>query len=187
MTSILICDNKPASRGGLTAQLKELGFTDLFACGDGKSAVELAFGRFPDLVLINSEGQENGGTGIAAEISKKLKIPILLLTDGYDAVTAKRASACGVAAILTKPLRKQDLLPAIEMAICHVEEVEALKEKIEDLEESIEDRKIIARAKGLLMEREQLSETAAHQKMQKIAMNSRKSLRHVAVGILKGG
>jgi AmiR/NasT family two-component response regulator len=110
---------------------------------------------------------------------------MVLLTNAHDAATVKRASESGIAAFLTKPLRKQDLLPAIEIALHHVEQVEELKEKIEDLRETIENRKIIEKAKGVMMEKERLSEAEAYRAMQKIAMDRRKSLRQVADAILK--
>jgi response regulator NasT len=110
----------------------------------------------------------------------------VLLTNAYDAATVKRASESGIAAFLTKPLRKQDLLPAIEIALHHVEEVEDLKERIEDLRETIENRKIIEKAKGMLMEKNGIPEADAYRAMQKMAMDKRKNLRQVADGILKG-
>lgn len=187
MKNVLICDDEPIIRMNLKAMLLELGFDEVLECGDGKRAVELALGSFPDLVILDVSMPGMDGITAAAEIQKKLKIPILLLTNCYDAETVKRASACGVAAFLTKPLRKQDLLPAIEIALSHVSEVEELKEKIEDLKETIENRKIIEKAKGALMHRDRLSETEAYRIMQKLAMDKRKTLRQVADGILKEG
>ena len=129
---------------------------------------------------------EMDGITAAKEIKKKLKIPILLLTNCFDAQTAKRAAESGIAAFLTKPLREQDLIPAIEIALAHTEQVEELKEKIEDLKETIENRKVIEKAKGMLMEKQRMGEADAYRTMQKIAMDKRKSLRQVADGILKG-
>ncbi len=185
MKNVLICDDEAIIRMNLKAMLLELGFEEVLECGDGKRAVELALGSFPDLVILDVTMPGMDGITAASEIQKKLKIPILLLTNCYDSETVKRASACGVAAFLTKPLRKQDLLPAIEIALSHVSEVEELKEKIEDLKETIENRKIIEKAKGTLMQRDHLSETEAYRVMQKLAMDKRKTLRQVADGILK--
>lgn len=111
----------------------------------------------------------------------------MLLTSACDSATVKRASASGIAAFLTKPLRQQDLLPAIEIALQHVEEVESLKEKIDDLRELIANRKIIEKAKGILMEKNRVSEGEAYRIMQKTAMDKRKTLLQVADGILKEG
>ena len=96
----------------------------------------------------------------------------------------KRASETGVAAFLTKPLREQDLWPAIELAFAHADEIEHLKEQVEDLKETIESRKIIEKAKGILMRTQGLSEPEAFRRMQKLAMDKRKSMRQIADAIL---
>lgn len=186
MKTILICDDEPVVRMNLKSMLVELGFDEVLECGDGKCAVEMALGSFPDMAVLDVAMPKMDGITAAMEIRKKLKIPIILLTSCYDAQTVKRAAESGIAAFLTKPLREQDLLPAIEMALAHAEEVEGLKEKIEDLKETIENRKVIEKAKGLLMERDRLGEAEAYRVMQKLAMDKRKSLRQVADGILKG-
>jgi response regulator NasT len=187
MTNILICDDEPVIRMNLKAMLAELGFDSVLECSDGKSAVDTALASYPDLAILDVTMPGMDGITAATEIRKKLKIPILLLTNAYDAATVKRASESGIAAFLTKPLRKQDLLPGIEIALHHVEQIEELKEKIEDLRETIENRKIIEKAKGMLMEKNHLPEAEAYRAMQKIAMDTRKNLRQVADGILKTG
>jgi len=186
MKTVLLCDDEPLVRMSLKAMLMELGFDEVLECGDGKSAVEMAMASFPDMAVLDVAMPEMDGITAAKEIKKKLKIPIMLLTNCYDAQTVKRAAESGVAAFLTKPLREQDLIPAIEIALAHTEQVEDLKEKIEDLKETIENRKVIEKAKGMLMEKQRMSEADAYRAMQKMAMDKRKSLRQVADGILKG-
>lgn len=183
--TILICDDEPVVRMDLKAMLIQFGFDEVLECGDGKNAVETALATFPDMVVLDVVMPGMDGISAAAEIRKKLKVPIMLLTNCCDAQTVKRAAECGVAAFLTKPLREQDLLPAIELALAHTEEVEELKERIEDLKETIENRKVIEKAKGLLMERDRISEADAYRVMQKMAMDRRKSLKQVADGVLK--
>ena len=183
--SILICDDEPLIRMNLKSMLTDLGFDEILECGDGAKAVELALVSFPDLAILDVAMPGMDGISAAIEIKKKLKIPIMLLTSACDSATVKRASASGIAAFLTKPLRQQDLLPAIEIALQHVEEVEELKEKIYDLRELIENRKIIEKAKGVLMEKNHVSEGDAYRLMQKEAMDKRRSLLQIAVGILK--
>jgi two-component system, response regulator PdtaR len=185
--SILICDDEPLIRMNLKSMLVDLGFDEILECGDGTRAVEMALASFPDMAILDVAMPGMDGISAAIEIRKKLKIPIMLLTSACDSATVKRASASGIAAFLTKPLRQQDLLPAIEIALQHVEEVESLKEKIDDLREFIENRKIIEKAKGLLMEKNRVSEGEAYRIMQKSAMDKRKTLLQVANGILKEG
>lgn len=187
MKTILICDDEPVIRMNLKAMLVDLGFEEILECGDGKSAVEMALASFPDMVILDVAMPKMDGITAAGEIRKKLKIPIMLLTNCYDVQSIKRAAESGIAAFLTKPLREQDLLPAIELALAHAYQVEELKEKIDDLKETIENRKIIEKAKGLLMNRGRLSESDAYREMQKMAMDKRKTLRQVADGILKAG
>ncbi|MEI7815634.1 MAG: response regulator [Desulfuromonadales bacterium] len=184
--SILICDDEPLIRMSLKSMLSDLGFDEILECGDGEKAVELALASFPDMAILDVSMPGMDGITAAVEIRKKLKIPIMLLTSACDSATVKRASASGIAAFLTKPLRQQDLLPAIEIALQHVEEIENLKEKIDDLRELIENRKIIEKAKGVLMEKNCVSEAEAYRIMQKTAMDKRKSLLQVANIILKG-
>ena len=184
--TILICDDEPVIRMNLKAMLLDVGFDEVLECGDGRRAVEMALGSFPDMAILDVAMPEKDGITAAAEIRKKLKIPILLLTNAYDSLTAKRAAECGIAAFLTKPLRQQDLIPAIEIALAHTDEIEELKEKVEDLKETIENRKVIEKAKGMLMERDRLSEAEAYRTMQKLAMDKRTSLRRIADRLLKG-
>ncbi|MEI6305525.1 MAG: ANTAR domain-containing protein, partial [Deltaproteobacteria bacterium] len=125
------------------------------------------------------------GISAAFMIRGKLKIPIVLLTDACDKMTVKRALESGVAAFLTKPVRQQDLLLAIEVGLKHSEEVANLQVKIDDLRKTIEDRKIIEKAKGFLMEQNLFSESEAYRSMQKMAMDKRKTLRQVADLILR--
>lgn len=185
--TILICDDDPVIRMNLKTMLLELGFDEVLECGDGKNAVDMALGRFPDMVVMDVSMPGMDGITAAAEIRKKLKVPIMLLTSACDGATVKKALANGIATFLTKPLRQQDLLPAIEIALQHVEEVEYLKEKIEDLLEVIENRKIIEKAKGVLMVKNRVPEAEAYRIMQKSAMDKRKTLRQVADIILKEG
>lgn len=183
--SILICDDEQIVRASLKGMLTELGTYNILECGDSKSAVETALASFPDMVFIDVSMPKMDGISTAAEIRKKLKIPILLLSNASDMETVKRATECGIAAFLSKPIRKQDLLPAIEIAMHHSEEIYDLKEKIEDLRELIENRKIIEKAKGILMEKNRISEGDAYRLMQKEAMDKRKTLLQIASGILK--
>lgn len=184
MRTVLICDDEPIIRMSLKKRLEELGFDEIMECGDGEAAVKTALARMPDMVMLDVAMPKLDGISAAREIRKKLKIPILLLTACYDQETVRKAKEAGVAALLTKPFRDQDLWPAIELAFAHASEVEELKEEVEDLKESIETRKVIERAKGVLMQRQALTEPEAFRKMQKLAMDKRKSMRQIAEAIL---
>jgi response regulator NasT len=184
LRTVLVCDDESIIRMSLRNRLKELGFDEILECSDGESAVTMAFARVPDICILDIAMPKKDGVTATREIRKRLKIPIIFLTAAYDAETLRKAKEAGVAAILTKPLREQDLWPAIELAFAHAEEVEQLKEQVEDLKETIENRKVIEKAKGILMQKHGLSEPEAFRKMQKLAMDKRKSMRQVAEAIL---
>ena len=184
MKTILICDDEPLIRLSLKNKLKDLGFDEVMECGDGEAALKMALDRLPDMALLDVSMPKMDGITAAAEIRKKLKIPVILATACYDPDTVKRANEVGVAAFLTKPFRDQDLWPAIELAFAHADEIEQLKEQVEDLKEIIENRKAIEKAKGILMRNQGLSEPEAFRKMQKLAMDKRKSMRQIAEAIL---
>jgi two-component system, response regulator PdtaR len=184
LRTILICDDEPVIRLSLKNRLKDLGFDEIMECGDGEAAVRMALDRLPDIAILDVSMPKMDGITAAQEIRKKLKIPIILATACYDAETVKRANKVGIAAFLAKPVRDQDLWPAIELAFAHADEIENLKEQVEDLKETIESRKIIEKAKGALMRAQGLSEPEAFRKMQKLAMDKRKSMRQIAEAIL---
>lgn len=184
MKSILICDDEPIIRMGLKQLLVGLGFTDIFEGADGEAAVALALEKVPDIAILDISMPKKDGITAATEIRRRLKIPIIFLTACQDAEVMSRGIKAGVAAILSKPVRGEELWPAIELAFAHNEEIERLKEEVDDLKETLETRKMIERAKGLLMKNHGLSEPEAFRKMQKLAMDKRKSLRQIAEAIL---
>lgn len=185
MRSVLICDHDPGVMIDLKGVLLGLGFEKILECVDGRNAVDKALAALPDVALLDVAMPGMDGFTAAAAIRKKLKIPVILLSSFLDIRNIKRATEIGVAAFLTKPLRGQDVLPAIELAMAHSSEVEELKEKIDDLTEMIENRKVIEKAKGMLMIKNRLNEPEAYRAMQKMAMDKRKSLRQVADLILR--
>lgn len=184
MNSILICDDEPIIRRSLKSLLEEHGFQEIIEGSDGEEAVSLAFSRFPDIAVLDISMPRKDGISAAAEIRKRLKIPIIFLTACHDPHVVQRAVKAGIAAFLTKPVRPQELWPAIELAFAHNEEIERLKEQVDDLKESLEARKTIEKAKGMLMKNHSLGEAEAFRRMQKLAMDKRKSLRQIAEAIL---
>jgi len=184
LKKVLVCDDEPIIRMSLKNKLGELGFAEILECSDGEQAVQLALSKLPDLAILDVAMPKKDGITAASEIRQRLKIPIILLTACHDPDTVARARQSGVAGFLTKPLREQDLLPAIELAFAHDEAVEDLKEQVEDLKETLETRKVIERAKGLLMQKQGLTEPEAFRRMQKLAMDKRKSMRQIAEAIL---
>lgn len=184
MKNILICNDEPGVRASLKGKLKTLGFDEIIECADGETAVRRTLDRVPDIVILDVAMPKKDGIAAAAEIRQKLKIPVIMVAAVADGDMMERAKRTGVASFLMKPLRDQDIWPAIELAFAHNDEVEQLKEQVEDLKETLETRKAIEKAKGVLMASQRLSEPEAFRKMQKLAMDKRKSLRQIAEAIL---
>jgi AmiR/NasT family two-component response regulator len=182
--SVLIYDDEPVIRAGIKNKLKELGFDLIFECRDGETAVSTACETLPDIAILDAASPRKDGLSAAREIRQKLKIPVILLTSVCDPDTLNRAKKIGITTIMTKPFRGQDLLPAIEMAFAHAEEVELLKENVEELKKSIESQEIIGKAKEFLQRSKGLSEPVAFRKIQKLAMDKQKSMRQIAEAIL---
>jgi two-component system, response regulator PdtaR len=184
LRTVLICDDEPVIRMSLKNMLMEVGFDEIMECGDGEAAVATALSRLPDIAILDIAMPKMDGITATREIRNKLKIPIIFLTAAFDPETVQKAKQAGVTTFLTKPLRKQDLWPAIELAFAHAYEMESLKEKVEELKETIETRKLVEKAKGVLMQSQGLSEPEAFRRMQKLAMDKRKSMRQIADAIL---
>jgi two-component system, response regulator PdtaR len=181
--SVLIYDDEPIIRASILDKLKELGFDTLFECCDAKSAVSMAFENIPDIAILDAELPQKGGVSAACVIRQKLKIPVILLMSQCDPDTLNQAKTNGITTILSKPFRGQDLLPAIEMATAHTNEVERLKADLEDLNKAIQNMQIIDKAKKVLMRAKGLSESEAFRSIQKLAMDKQKSMRQIADAI----
>jgi response regulator NasT len=120
----------------------------------------------------------------AAERISQLKIPVVLLTAFSQPELVTRATEAGAMAYLTKPFKPGDLLPAIQIAIVRNEELAALEQEISDLSERLETRKLMDRAKGLLMSKMKLSEPDAFRWIQKASMDRRLSMSQVAKAVI---
>lgn len=184
MKSVLICDDEKLIRKNVRAMLSDLGFEEIYECEDGVAAVDTAFETIPDIIVMDVSMPRKDGITAAIEIRKRLKVPIIFLTACHDPDVVKRAVKAGIAAFLTKPVRTEELWPAIELAFAHNDMIENLKEQVEDLKETLESRKVIEKAKGILMKNHGLSEPEAFRKMQKLAMDKRKALKQIAEAIL---
>jgi response regulator NasT len=163
--------------------LSEAGFEVVAEASDGEEAVELASKLNPDVVVMDIKMPKVDGISAAERISQ-LKIPVVLLTAFSQPELVTRATEAGAMAYLTKPFKPGDLLPAIQIAIVRNEELAALEQEISDLSERLETRKLMDRAKGLLMSRMKLSEPDAFRWIQKASMDRRLSMSQVAKAVI---
>jgi AmiR/NasT family two-component response regulator len=179
----LVVDDKAENRRQVAEALVRYGFSDIIEAENGQQAVELAVAHKPLLIVMDVGMPVMDGLTAAEIISKKAPAPIVLLTGKTDAQTVERARLAGVMNYVVKPFREEQFFPAVDLAIHHFVCESSLREEVDKLKETLEARKVIEKAKGLLM-KNGLSEEEAYRRIQKLAMNNRKSLREVAEAIL---
>jgi len=187
MRRVLVIDDHDPSRRHLINILLERGYEIVGEGSSGKLALALARTATPDVMLMAVGLADLDGIQAASEILANCRLPIVLITSHYDASTVERATKAGVMALLLKPVRAEAVSPAIELAISRFKDFHALQQENETLKENLESRKLIERAKGLLMEQRNISEEQAYSLMKKASMNMRKPMADVAQAILLAG
>jgi two-component system, response regulator PdtaR len=183
-TRIIIADDEAIQRMDLRDVLTKQGYLVIGEAGDGQSAVNLARELRPDLVIMDIRMPDMDGITAAETLTQEKIAPVLLLTAFGDQQLVERAKEAGVVNYVVKPLRESEVTPAIEVTLARYSEFRALEEETRTLTEKLETRKVVERAKGLLMEKQGLTEQEAFRKIQKASMNNRKSMREVAEAIL---
>ena len=181
---VLIADDEALIRMGLRAMLTEAGYQVVGEAGDGRRALDLIRKLDPDLVFLDIKMPEPDGLAVAQEVLATGPRPIVILTAYGDRDYVDRAKQFGVMAYLVKPIKEADLVPTIELALNHFRTMGALSGEIKDLEETLEIRKLVERAKGVLMQREGLSEAEAFRQIQKTSRDERRPMKAVAQEIL---
>ena len=181
---ILIAEDETIIRLDLRELLERAGFEVCAEARDGLEAVELARSTQPDLAVLDVKMPRLDGIEAARRILDERAIPVVMLTAYGQQELVSRAVEAGVFGYLVKPFRESDLLPAIETARARHEELAALREEAESLAEALAARKAIERAKGLLMERDGLSEQEAFARLRRASQISGKPLRVVAEALI---
>ena len=181
---IVIADNESIIRMDLKELLEEAGHEVIGQAVDGLRAVELARKYRPDLVIMDIKMPEMDGITAATIISDEKLAPVLLLTAFSQKEIVDKAKESGVLGYLVKPVKEANLFPAMEIAISRFREFMELERELEDVKNSLETRKVLDRAKGILMEAHGLTETEAYRRIQQYSMSKRKSIREVAEAIV---
>ncbi len=184
---VLIAEDEALIRLDLREMLQEEGFDVVGEAADGEQAIELAVELNPDLVICDIKMPKMDGIAAAAQIAEKRIAPVVILTAFSQRDLIERARDAGAMAYLVKPFQKRDLLPAIEMATSRFAEIRALESEVSNLRERLEARKLIERAKGVLMTEHRMTEPEAFRWIQRAAMDNRTSMRAVAELVLSGG
>lgn len=184
LTRILIADDESLIRMNLRDMLAQQGYEVVAEASTGRQAIELARKIHPDLILLDIKMPDIDGLEAARQITTDAVAPVVLLTAYSDDELIESAKKVGVSGYLVKPIRETELSPVIEIALARYADIQHLRRQVTDLEEALETRKLIERAKGVLMETHGLSESEAFHRMRRTSMDNRKSMKEVAEAIL---
>jgi AmiR/NasT family two-component response regulator len=185
-TRVLIAEDEAIIRLDLKETLEEEGYQVVAETGRGDEAVELARQHRPDLAILDIKMPGLDGLDAARAITDERLCGVLILTAFSQRDFIEQARDAGALAYLVKPFQKSDLVPAIELAIGRFQELTALSSEVKGLEEQLATRKVVDRAKGILMDRHGLSEGDAFSFIQKRAMSERTKMRAVADRVISG-
>ena len=185
-TRIVIAEDEAIIRLDLRETLEEEGYEVVADTGRGDTAIELVRQHQPDVAIFDIKMPGMDGLDAARVVSAEKICPVVMLTAFSQREVIEQARDAGALAYLVKPFQKTDLVPAIELAIGRFLEMKTLSGERDALDEQLELRKLLDRAKGLLIDQHSLSEQAAFDFIQKMAMSKRMRMRDVAAAVLSG-
>jgi AmiR/NasT family two-component response regulator len=183
---VVIAEDEAIIRLDLKETLEEEGYEVVGETGRGDEAVELVRRLRPDLAILDIKMPGMDGLEVARIVNDERICGVLILTAFSQREVVEQARDAGALAYLVKPFQKSDLIPAIEVAIGRFRELQSLASEVDSLAEQIETRKVIDRAKGILIDRHGLSEGDAFTFIQRTAMSERTRMRAVAERVLAG-
>jgi two-component system, response regulator PdtaR len=183
-TRIIIADDESLIRMDLREMLTNLGYLVVGEVADGRSAVNQARELRPDIIIMDIKMPDMDGIEAAQTLTEERIAPVVLLSAYSQRDLVQRAREAGVVAYLIKPYREEELAPAIEVALARFQEFKELDAQVTDLQLALETRKLVDRAKGILMDKQGLSEAEAFRKIQKMSMDNRKPMKDVAEAII---
>jgi AmiR/NasT family two-component response regulator len=182
---VLVAEDEALIRLDLVEMLREEGYDVAGEAADGEEAVKLATELNPDLVILDVKMPKVDGIEAAQQIAGNRIAPVVILTAFSQRDLVERARDAGAMAYLVKPFAKRDLVPAIELAMSRFSELAALEQEVAGLTERLETRKVVERAKGVLMTKQGLSEPEAFRWVQRTAMDRRTTMKAVAEAVIE--
>ena len=181
---IMLADDESIIRLDLKEMLADMGHEIVGEAPDGETAVEIALKVEPDLIIMDIKMPGLDGLAALKQISETRRIPTVMLTAYSQPELVEQAVELGVFAYLVKPIKEADLLPTLEVAMARAEELSAVEAEVGSLKETLATRKLVEKAKGILMEQSGLSEAQAFRKIQKLSMDRRKAIKDIAEAII---
>ncbi len=181
---ILIAEDEALIAMSVKAQLEDLGYAVIGQASTGVEALALAHSLNPDLALVDIKMPKMDGLEASQYLIHDLGIPVVLLTAYSEKNFITRAREVGVQAYLVKPITEADLTPAIELALTTHHHLQEMQDKVHSLETALAERKLIERAKGILMDRLKLTEEDSMRRLQREARSQNKKLAEVARSVI---
>lgn len=181
---IAVADDEPDMQEYFRTILPRLGHEVVSVAGTGRELVDQCRTSKPELVITDIKMPDMDGIDAAALLYKNSPVPVILVSAHHDSATIRRAEADFVMAFLVKPIKQADLEPAIAIATRRFDQFQALRKETADLKQALVDRKIIEKAKGILMKKTNLDEHEAFRRLQKLASDKNKKLIEIAQMIL---
>jgi len=185
-TTVVVAEDEAIIRLDLVELLEAEGYVVVGSCGRGDDAVRLVTELRPDLALLDVKMPGGDGIEAAQKITTETDVAVVMLTAFSQRELIEAASDAGAMAYLIKPYQREDLVPAIELAIARRRELADLAESLESVERRLAERTLVDRAKGVLIDRDGLSEADAFRFLQRNAMSTRRRMADVAADVLAG-
>jgi two-component system, response regulator PdtaR len=183
---VVIAEDEAIIRLDLKETLEEEGYEVVGETGRGDEAVALVKEHEPDIAILDIKMPGLDGLSAAREISGERRAAVLILTAFSQRDLIERARDAGALAYLVKPFQRSELVPAVEVALGRFREMRALEAEVRGLEEQLETRRVVDRAKGMLMDGHRLAEADAFSFIQRTAMKERMTMKAVAERVIAG-
>ncbi len=183
---VVVAEDEPIIRLDLVESLTEEGYEVVGEASDGIEAVAMVKEHQPDVAILDIKMPNMDGIAAASEIVGERLAAVVILTAFSQRELIEQARDAGAISYLIKPFQRTELVPAIEIAIARFRELAALSEQADSLSDQLETRKLVDRAKGMLMDGHQLSENEAFRFLQQTAMTRRTSMKDIAGRVITG-
>ncbi|MBD8136254.1 MULTISPECIES: ANTAR domain-containing response regulator [Peribacillus] len=181
---ILVVEDESIVLLDITIMLKDAGFDVVGHARNGEKAIELAHALQPDLVLMDIKMPKMNGLKASDVISNTFQIPVLLLTAFSQREYIDEAKRANIVGYLVKPITEANLIPAVEIALLQAANTKKYQERNAQLDETLTNRKVIEKAKGIIMKRKNVSEEIAYNKLRRLSMDKQLSMETVARRII---
>ena len=183
---VVIAEDEAIIRLDLKETLEEEGYEVVGETGRGDEAVQIVRDTKPDIAILDIKMPGLDGLSAAREITTERNAAVLILTAFSQRDLIEQARDAGALAYLVKPFQRSELIPAVEVALGRFKEMRALEDEVKGLEDQLETRRLVDRAKGLLMDKQGLTENNAFSFIQKTAMSERTTMKAVAQRVISG-